>query len=166
MVTILGDIDIQKLNTACQDVYPPKGFDMKNRSKPRIRSVDYHLECCMEVRFSKITISGSNMASLPPWLPKKILSGLHRCWRRQRHTTLRRCLADEIRSVADEPINAKVQHFFDLPRFVYCPHDHRDAQVVRLFPSYTGSRTLSEIIMKRGVDDENSGVARCPDGSA
>jgi len=44
-----------KLNISCQDVSPPKGFDMKNRTKPRIGLVDYHLECCIEARFRKIT---------------------------------------------------------------------------------------------------------------
>jgi hypothetical protein len=31
-----------------------KGFDMKNRPKPRIRPVVYYLECCIEARFLKI----------------------------------------------------------------------------------------------------------------
>jgi hypothetical protein len=43
---------------ACQDDFPQKGFDMKTRPKPRIRSVDYHLEFCMEARLSKMRISG------------------------------------------------------------------------------------------------------------
>ena len=47
-----------KPRISCQDVSPPKGFDMKNRPKPRIRPVDYHLECCIEVRFAKITSTG------------------------------------------------------------------------------------------------------------
>jgi hypothetical protein len=38
---------------ACQDVSPPKGFDMKNRPKPGIRLLDYHLKCCIEARFWK-----------------------------------------------------------------------------------------------------------------
>lgn len=31
-----------------QDVSPPKSFDMKNRPKPKIRPIDYHLEYCMK----------------------------------------------------------------------------------------------------------------------
>jgi hypothetical protein len=29
---------------SCQDVSPPKGFEMKNRPKPKVRPVDYHLD--------------------------------------------------------------------------------------------------------------------------
>jgi hypothetical protein len=47
--------------------------------------------------------------------------------------TLRHCLTNEIRSVTDEPVHAKVEHFFDLRQFVYCPHNHLDAQAVRFF---------------------------------
>ena len=43
---------------SCQDVSPPKGFEMKNRPKPRVRPVDYHLECCIVARFRK-TAKGS-----------------------------------------------------------------------------------------------------------
>jgi hypothetical protein len=43
---------------ACQDVFPPKGFDMKNRPKLRVRPVDYHLECCIVARFREMAISG------------------------------------------------------------------------------------------------------------
>jgi hypothetical protein len=39
---------------SCQYVAPAKGFDMKNRPKPRGRLVDYHLGCCIETRFWKI----------------------------------------------------------------------------------------------------------------
>ena len=45
-------------NLSCQDVFTPKGFDMKNRPKPRIRPVDYHLGCCIEARFGEIAITG------------------------------------------------------------------------------------------------------------
>jgi len=41
----------QKAQISCQDLPFPDGFDLKNKSKPWIRSVDYHLECCIEVRF-------------------------------------------------------------------------------------------------------------------
>jgi len=47
----------------------PKGFDMENRPKPRIRPVDYHLECCIEARFLKIASTGSDMASGAPSMP-------------------------------------------------------------------------------------------------
>ncbi len=63
----------------------------------------------------------------------KLSSGLNRRCRGERHTPLRHCLANKIRPVADETIHAKVEHLFDLCRLVYCPHDHFDAQVVRLF---------------------------------
>ena len=36
-----------------QVMFPPKGFDMKKRPKPRIRPVDYHVECCIEAGFWK-----------------------------------------------------------------------------------------------------------------
>jgi len=35
------------------------------------RIKDYQLKGCMEARFQIITLSGSNVALLPPWLPKK-----------------------------------------------------------------------------------------------
>jgi hypothetical protein len=38
---------------ACQDVSPPKDFDMKNRPKPGVGLVDCHLKCCIEARFWK-----------------------------------------------------------------------------------------------------------------
>jgi hypothetical protein len=40
---------------SCQDISPPKGFEMKSRSKPRVRPVDYHLACCIVARFRKTT---------------------------------------------------------------------------------------------------------------
>jgi hypothetical protein len=42
----------------------PKSFGVKNRPKPRIRPVDYHLECCVEARFWKIAITGSYSRSV------------------------------------------------------------------------------------------------------
>ena len=46
-------LEISKSVKICQDVPLPKGFDMKNRPKPRIRPVDYHWECCVKARFRK-----------------------------------------------------------------------------------------------------------------
>ena len=40
--------------THCQDVSHSKGFDVKDRPKPRIRPIDYHLECCIEARFRNV----------------------------------------------------------------------------------------------------------------
>lgn len=34
----------------CQDLPPLKDFDMKSGSKRTVRSVHYHLECCMVAR--------------------------------------------------------------------------------------------------------------------
>jgi hypothetical protein len=39
---------------------------MKNRPKPRIRPVDYHLECCIEARFRKIASTGRKSARKHP----------------------------------------------------------------------------------------------------
>jgi hypothetical protein len=35
-------LNTQKKKVGCQDVSLPKGFDMRNRPKLRIRLVDYH----------------------------------------------------------------------------------------------------------------------------
>jgi hypothetical protein len=35
--------------------FPPKGFEMKNRPKPRVRPVDYNLEYYIVARFRKTT---------------------------------------------------------------------------------------------------------------
>ena len=51
--------------------FPPKGFDMKNRPKPRIRSVDYHLECCIEARFWKIASTRKKSLVWMKWGNKK-----------------------------------------------------------------------------------------------
>jgi len=44
---------------SCQDLHFPDGFDLKNKSKLSIRSVDYHLEWSSEARFWKIAGTGS-----------------------------------------------------------------------------------------------------------
>ena len=49
------------LQISCQDLPFPDGFDLKNKSKPWIRSVDYHLECCIEARFLKLAITGRSL---------------------------------------------------------------------------------------------------------
>jgi len=41
---------------------------MKNRPKPRIRPVDYHLECCIEAGFWKIASIGRS-----PWSNEKFI---------------------------------------------------------------------------------------------
>jgi hypothetical protein len=46
-----------RLRISCQFLHLPKGFDLKNKSTPWIRSIDYHLECCIDARFWKIAIS-------------------------------------------------------------------------------------------------------------
>ena len=46
------------LQISCQDLPFPDGFDLKNKSKPWIRSVDYYLKCCIEARFWKLAITG------------------------------------------------------------------------------------------------------------
>jgi hypothetical protein len=46
------------LQISCQDLPFPDGFDLKNKSKPWIRSVDYYLECCIEARFLKLASTG------------------------------------------------------------------------------------------------------------
>ena len=55
----LSLIDYHKRSLVSSNVSPPRGFDMKNRPKPRIRPVDYHLECCIEAGFWKIASRGS-----------------------------------------------------------------------------------------------------------
>jgi hypothetical protein len=52
------------LQIFCQDLPSPDGFDLKNKSKPWIRSVDYHLQCCIEARFWKLASTGSNLGFL------------------------------------------------------------------------------------------------------
>jgi len=52
-------------------LYLLKSCDIKNKLKPRICSVYYDLKCGIEPRFLKNTTSGSNIASLPSWLPKR-----------------------------------------------------------------------------------------------
>ena len=49
-----------KARISCQDVLFPKGFGMRNRPKPRIRPVDFNLECCIEARFWKIVSTRKN----------------------------------------------------------------------------------------------------------
>lgn len=46
---------------SCQDGFPVKGFDLKDKPVLPIRSVYYCLKCCMEARSSKMKSSGSNI---------------------------------------------------------------------------------------------------------
>ena len=39
---------------ACQDRARAKGFGMKKKPGPQVRSVYYWLKCCMEARFRKL----------------------------------------------------------------------------------------------------------------
>jgi hypothetical protein len=48
----------------CQDVSHPKGFNAKDRPKPGIRPIDYHLECCIEARFWNMASIGRNAPPL------------------------------------------------------------------------------------------------------
>ena len=41
---------------SCQNILLPKGFGMKNKSKPWICSVYYHSKCCMEAEKLKTTL--------------------------------------------------------------------------------------------------------------
>jgi len=45
-------------------VSPSKGLDMKKRPKPKVRPVDYHLECWIEARFWKIASTGRKREDL------------------------------------------------------------------------------------------------------
>ena len=65
---IVRGFEFEKLNIACQNVPLPKGFDMKNKLKPRIRSVYYWLKCCMEVRFWKMRKDCSMMSLSILWI--------------------------------------------------------------------------------------------------
>ena len=56
MVAVL--LGSQKPRIACQDVLFPKGFGMKNKSKPFICSVYYHSKCCIEGWKLKNKITG------------------------------------------------------------------------------------------------------------
>jgi hypothetical protein len=59
--TVNGALPASKkeINISCQDLHFPDGFDLKNKSKPSIRSVDYDLESSREARFWKIADAGS-----------------------------------------------------------------------------------------------------------
>jgi hypothetical protein len=59
MVAVL--LDSHKPWIACQDVLFPKGFGMKNKSKPFICSVYYHSKCSIEGWKLKSTISERNL---------------------------------------------------------------------------------------------------------
>jgi len=54
------------LRISCQDVALLKGFGIKNKLKPRIRSVCYWLKYCIVGEKCKNNLSGRN--KLPPWI--------------------------------------------------------------------------------------------------
>jgi hypothetical protein len=55
---------------SCQNPHFPKSCGMKDKSKPQIEKVDFHLKCCIEAGVSEITLSGSSSLG-------KVWSGLN-----------------------------------------------------------------------------------------
>ena len=58
--------ETRKASIACLDRVPAKGFGMKKKLGPRVRSVYYCLKCCMETRFRKMASTGSTLQPGPP----------------------------------------------------------------------------------------------------
>jgi hypothetical protein len=48
-----------------QDLSPPKGFDMKNSPKPKIRPVDYHLKSGIAIWIPAFRTSGETVEKVP-----------------------------------------------------------------------------------------------------